>query len=385
MAPPQLAGDTPVLQVAHPGEIHVFVVLRHELNVAVLHRLDGGLGEALYGHEPLVGQQRLDDIAGAVAVGQGIVDALYLYQQAEGLHVGDDLLACFETIQASVFRGQGGIFIGLRLTFQVEDFRLLEDRCIFGEYVDQQVVLTLADFVVVEVVGRGNLHTARAFLHIGVLVRHDGDAAAYQRQLDELADQGSIARILRVDGHAGIAQQGFRAGGGDHHVILAVVGLDAVGQRVAEVPEAALLLFVFHFQVGNGGVQGRVPVHQALAAIDQLLFMEAHEDFLNRFIEAVVHGEALAAPVDAGAHAAQLSGNVAAGLLLPLPHFIDERFAAEVMAGFAFLGGNFTLHQHLRGDTGVVGAYLPQGVVALHPLPARQGIHDGVLERVAHM
>ena len=113
--------------------------------------------------------------------------------------------------------------------------------------------------------------------------------------------------------------------------------------------------------------------------------MQAYEDFLNRFIEAVVHGEAFAAPVDAGAHAAQLASNVAAGLFLPLPHFIDKRIAAEVVAGFALFGGNFTLHQHLRGDTGVVGAYLPQGVVALHPLPARQGVHNGVLERVTHV
>ena len=187
VAPPQLARNTPVLQVAHPGEVHVLVVFRHELNVAVLHRLDGGLGEALHGNEPLISEQRLDDIAGAVAVGQGVVDALYLYQQAEGLHIGDDLLACFETIQARVFGRQGSVFIGLRLTFQVKNFRLLKNRRIFGEDVDQQVVLALADFVVVEVVGRGNLHTARAFLHIGVLVRHDGNAATHQRQFDKFA------------------------------------------------------------------------------------------------------------------------------------------------------------------------------------------------------
>ena len=55
VAPPQLAGNTPILQVTHPGEVHVFVVFRHELDIAVFHRFDGGLGEAFHRHKPLVG------------------------------------------------------------------------------------------------------------------------------------------------------------------------------------------------------------------------------------------------------------------------------------------------------------------------------------------
>ena len=151
------------------------------------------------------------------------------------------------------------------------------------------------------------------------------------------------------------------------------------------MPEAALLLFVLHFQVRNGGVQCRIPVDQALATIDQLLFVQAHKHFLYRLVEAVVHGEAFARPVDASAHAAQLAGNMAAGLVFPLPHFVDKRIATKVVSGLALFSRNLALHQHLRRDTGVVGAYLPQGVIALHPFPARQGIHNGVLERMAHV
>ena len=151
------------------------------------------------------------------------------------------------------------------------------------------------------------------------------------------------------------------------------------------MPEAALLLFVFDFQIRNGGVQRRVPVDQPLAAVDQLFFVQAHEHFLHRFIEAVVHGEALAAPIHAGAHAAQLAGDMAPRLFFPLPHLVDKRIAAKIVAGLALFSRYFTLDQHLRGDTRMVGAYLPQGIVALHPLPARQGIHNGVLERVAHV
>src|SRR5690554_2419229 len=76
---------------------------------------------------------------------------------------------------------------------------------------------------------------------------------------------------------------------------------------------------------------------------------------------------------------------MAAGLLLPLPHLVDEGVAAEVVAALALLGGDLALHQHLRRDAGVVGAHLPQGVAPLHPPPADQGVHDGVLEGVAHV
>ena len=39
----------------------------------------------------------------------------------------------------------------------------------------------------------------------------------------------------------------------------------------------------------------------------------------------------------------------------------------------------------LRGDAGVVGARLPQRVVAAHAVVARQRIHDRLVETVAHV
>ena len=70
--------------------------------------------------------------------------------------------------------------------------------------------------------------------------------------------------------------------------------------------------------------------------------------------------------------------------VLPLPDALDERFAAEVVAMFA-LGVELALDHHLRGDAGVVGARLPQRVVAAHAVLARERVHERVLERVAHV
>ena len=40
-------------------------------------------------------------------------------------------------------------------------------------------------------------------------------------------------------------------------------------QRIGEVPEMALDLELLDLQVGDGGLELRVPVHQPLVAVDQ--------------------------------------------------------------------------------------------------------------------
>ena len=49
------------------------------------------------------------------------------------------------------------------------------------------------------------------------------------------------------------------------------------------------------------------------------------------------------------------------------------------------VGGELALDHHLRGDAGVVGARLPERVVAAHAVEAHEGIHDRVVEAVAHV
>ncbi len=112
--------------------------------------------------------------------------------------------------------------------------------------------------------------------------------------------------------------------------------------------------------------------------------MQAHERFLDRFGQAIVHGEALAAPVHGGAEPTNLPADVAARLVFPLPDFFQELFAAQVMTVQA-LGFKLALDQHLRGDARVVGTRLPEGVATLHAAEADQGIHDRVVETMAHV
>jgi len=245
--------------------------------------------------------------------------------------------------------------------------------------------------VVVEVVRAGDLHAARAEGGVDEIIRDDGDVAVAQRQLDFLADQVLVARIVRVHAQRAVGQHRFRAGRGDGHAAqgdgLAVLvddGLRAVDEGVEDVPHVAIGFFGLHFQVGHGGQQLRVPVDQALAAIDQSLFMQAHEGFDDAARHAVVHREVFARPVGRRAQAAHLLGDGVARLFFPFPDLFHEFFAAEVVAG-NLLGVELSFNHDLRGDAGVVGAGDEHGVVARHAAVAHQPVHDGLVEGVAHV
>ena len=385
VTPPQLTGDTPVLNIAHPGEVHVFVLLRHELNVAVFNRFYGRLRQHVGTHVPLVGQHRLDHHAATVAVRHGQIVRFDLFKQAEridGCHHG---FTRSETLQILEFRRDlCGVNVGL-FAFGIVHLRAFADVAVKGQDVDHRQGVTFPDFIVVKVVRRSDFHAAGAFFHIGVFIADDRNAAVNQRQHHEFTDQIFITRIFRVNGHAGVAQQGFRTGGRHDQIIFTVSGFRAVGQRVADVPHRAFRLAVFHFQVGNRGTQFRIPVNQALAAVNQVFFVQTNKDFFYGIGEAFIHGEALALPVHGVAQATHLTGNGAAGFRFPLPDFIDKGIATVVVASFPFFCGNLTLNHHLGRDTRVVGTGLPQSIFTLHALVANHGIHDGLLEGMTHM
>src|SRR6185369_2443740 len=112
--------------------------------------------------------------------------------------------------------------------------------------------------------------------------------------------------------------------------------------------------------------------------------------------EAFVHGEALAAPVTGGAEPTQLAGDGAAGIGLPLPDASEELLAVQqnlvAVAPLSALDRQplallleVAHHDHLGGDAGMIGAGLPQYVVALHAAPADQDVLQRVVESMAHV
>ena len=233
VAPPQLARDAPVLDVAHPVVPGVDPLRRHEAHVAVLDRADRAPCDRLavaaglrHRHEPLVGQHRLDDLPGARAARHHQLVLLGLDQQAERIEVGHDLLARDEAVEAAV-----------------RHRCVVVDCGVEREHADDRQLMPLADRVVVRVVRRRDLDDARAELAVDVRIGDHRNRAAAQRQRDLLADERGVALVVGVHHHGGVAEHGLGPGGRHHQ------RAGAVGQRVADVPEETVFLFAFHFEV----------------------------------------------------------------------------------------------------------------------------------------
>ena len=237
--------------------------------------------------------------------------------------------------------------------------------------------MTLAHLEVVEIVGRGDFDRPGALLRIGVFVGDDGDQTPDDGQAHALADQGLVALIGGVNSHGCIAEHGLGPRRGDHHLAGTVL------QRIGEMPIVAIDRLLFDLEVGDGGLELRIPVDQPLVAIDQPFLVELNEDLADRGREAVVEGEPLAAPVAGGAQPAQLVDDGPAGLGLPFPDLVDEGLAAHVAAPDIALLGQLALDHHLGGDAGVVGAWQPQGRLPLHAVEPGQDVLQGVIQRMA--
>ena len=286
-----------------------------------------------------------------------------LEHTALGLQVQADLLAGLEAVHAVVPGTGVGDVTGL-----VDDLGHLE-------------VVAAPHLEVVRVVRRGDLHHAGAELRVNVVVGDDGHRLAFDEGVRQFGtDEVGVTLVLGVHGDGDVAQHGLHSGGGDVRVRALSVDVP-----VAQGDQLTLVVGVDDLDVGDSGAQHRGPVDQTLRAVDQTAVEELLEDGLHRTGEPVVEGEALALPVDGVTDGAHLVLDDTAVLLLPLPHLGGEVFTAVVEAVLTLGLLEHRLDLGLGGDTGVVGAGQPQHLVALHALAAGHGVHQRVVQCVAHV
>ena len=127
------------------------------------------------------------------------------------------------------------------------------------------------------------------------------------------------------------------------------------------------------------------PIDDAAALVNEALIIQLAEGLPHRPRTALVHGKATAIPVAGGAHLHLLLHDAIAIFLLPVPDPLQEFFAAQIVASKPFLLAQGLLHLDLGGNAGMVGAWKPQGLVALHPLKAGEDVLKRGVKRVAHV
>ena len=363
VAPPQLTADAPVLEVLHPGGVGLRPARGVEGDLAGVDSVERRTLELVDGNKPLLGQPRLQGGVATVAVHDGVVVLLDVVEQAVLLEPLDDGLA------ALVTRHAGELAVAL------------DDHRVLVKDVDLRQVVSLTHSVVVGVVSRRDLNEAGTEVGVDVVVGEDGNLAVDDRQHDGLAHEGGLLGVLRGDGNARIAEHGLGARGGNDDVVLAV---DRLGQRVAQVPQVALLVLVLGLVVRDGGGAVGAPVDDALAAVDQAIVVPVAKDLAHGLRVVLVHGEALVVEVDGAAHALDLLDDDSAVLVGPVPAGVDKLVAANFQAADA-LALELLVDLGLRGDTSVVGAEHPARGLAAHAGHTDDGILNGVVGGVAHV
>ncbi len=181
-----------------------------------------------------------------------------------------------------------------------------------------------------------------------------------------------------MDGDAGVAEHRLRTGRGDLDVSV------AVDVRVPDGGEDPDLVAVVHLDVGDRRVAARAPVDDAVAAVDQALFVEGDEDLADGSGEPVVEREPFSGPIAGEAEAAQLVQDLAAGLLLPGPHLLHESIPAQVVSAET-LDRQLLFHPVLRCDPGMVHPGQVQRRMALHAFAPDDDVLHRVVERMAHV
>ncbi len=286
---------------------------------------------------------------------------LDLEQPPLGLEVGEHRLAAFVAVHPAVF---AAVFVDRRIAVEHED--LLE-------------VMPQPHLEIVRVVAGRGLDTARAERRVDIAVGENGDLAPDDGQDAGLADQVLVTLVVRVDRNAGIAHEGFRAGGRDNNVFVGALDI------IFDIPQLARLVFIFDLGVGQRRCAVRAPVDNAAALVDQALFVEVDKHLAHGLRAALVHCEAFALPVAGRAQLFQLRDDAAAVLVFPVPNPLEELFAPEVVAGQLFVDAQAFLYLDLGRNARVVGAWHPQRRIALHPLEADQDVLERFVEGVPHV
>src|ERR671921_273385 len=233
---------------------------------------------------------------------------------------------------------------------------------------------------VVGVVRWGYLEDTGAELGIHVLISEDPYLPLDKRHLDPAADEVPVPRVLRVDDERHVAEHCLGTRGEDLGVFFPIwTGALAVDEGVADAVEVALHVLVVDLQVRDGRAIVRTPVGDTVAAVDQTLLIQTDKRGENRVHVIVVHCVAEATPVEGGAEPLVLAEDLLHRLQGEFAAAFDEGLPPQVPTRLALFANDLALHHVLDCYGGVVDAWKPQGLVALHPGAPDEGVLYGTV------
>ncbi len=141
---------------------------------------------------------------------------------------------------------------------------------------------------------------------------------------------------------------------------------------------------MFYFNIGECREASGAPIDEALATIDQPVFMESHEDFEHGFGQAFVHRKSQAVPVAGFSELLLLLDDCITRCRLPLPDAFDEPVAPKCFPGKP-LSHELLFDDVLSRNAGMVGTGEPERIPSLHAPPPDEDVLQRMVQCMADM
>ena len=276
---------------------------------------------------------------------------------APGLEVGQDRRASLVPVKACV---GGAQFVDPRL--------VVEDR-------DHGQAVALAGLEVIEVVGRCDLDGAGAERSLDDIVSDDRHVALDEGDPHGAPDERLVALVRGVDRDGRVAEDrlGPRGRDADPGRRIGVAG--GVQEVVADSPQRARLGCGDRLEVGDAGAATGAPVDEGFGSMGQAVVIQALEGGADGPCRTLVHGVALAAPVEGSADAFMLALHDVAGLVDELAHPFQVSLSTQGLSRLS-LGGEDPVEHELGRDRGMILARQPERRTSRHARVAGHGVLD---------
>ena len=224
--PPDLTADTPVVHVFHPAQIVLCKAFRNKFGPSVFYTVRGSFQQRLHLYEPLGGDQGFDRFTAALAMAYRMGAVFNFYQKAQRVQVFDNVFAAFIPLLPFIRSG------------------FLCHPAVFVNDNDSFQTLPQAHFIVVRVMGRGNLNGAGTELRIYIIIRNDGNLPVHDGQQDLFPYQFPVPFILRVHCYRRIAGNGLRTGSGNSQIFPFMSD-----DRIIDIPQMSRVILMLYFDI----------------------------------------------------------------------------------------------------------------------------------------
>mmetsp|Transcript_113724 Transcript_113724/g.317616 ORF Transcript_113724/g.317616 Transcript_113724/m.317616 type:complete len:208 (-) Transcript_113724:465-1088(-) len=194
MSPPELSTNAPVSNIIEPLEPGLFVFGRNNLQFSIANRVRGSLGHAVAVDVPLRSDHGFQNISRAGTDTQSHFIGLFSFQKT--------------LLFQSLFHGNTSIV-------SHHPFKLLSsmmvDTSIFIQDGDKFQIVSFAAFVIIRIMGGGNLDGTGTKRHVDQFgIGNNGNFASTKGMNDEFAVQMSVPRIFRMHCDGRVSQHGLQ-------------------------------------------------------------------------------------------------------------------------------------------------------------------------------